>query len=98
MSGFDTLGDYAIAAIPDYLWNSTVNSYASNGIWNWSDLKQVLPKHVCTTRIASIKPPSDGVEDLPCWKHSSDGLFSIKSACIAQYEAGAIFPQSRGPL
>ena len=52
----------------------------SDGTWNWHILCNLLPSHICDF-IAGLAPPSPlaGL-DVPAWKGSHDGNFSIKSA------------------
>lgn len=66
-------------APPDGQDNFSVMSYARNGEWKWDVLNQILPHNICA-KIASIRPPTPGEDDMVYWSPSSDGIFSLKTA------------------
>lgn len=64
--GLGPLCDHSLGAISEVDWSKHVAAYSINGAWDWTALKQILPDNVCNS-IASIRPPSLGVADLPIW-------------------------------
>lgn len=73
------LSDHALVELSDYDWHQSVFAYAENGAWNWPLIISVLLAHVCS-KIASIHAPLGDAADFPIWKHSADGVFSVKTA------------------
>lgn len=52
--------------------------YVLNGSWNWNNINQHVLTDICV-RIAAVMPPAPGALGFPCWKLTSDGLFSLKT-------------------
>ncbi|KAF7831789.1 putative ribonuclease H protein At1g65750 family [Senna tora] len=69
--------------------NASVSEFISaTGGWDWSRFEFLLPGDVCA-RIAAVAPPhADGGEDIPIWKHSRDGNFTVKSCYNSMVRMG----------
>ncbi|KAF7838963.1 Ribonuclease H protein [Senna tora] len=52
----------------------------ANGGWNRGMLERYLPKEICAAVLRVLPPNSCRGADTVRWKHSSDGVFSVKSA------------------
>lgn len=77
--GIGPLGDIATVHLSEHDIRQSVSDYATQEGWNWQQLSNILPQHVCQ-KIASIRAPSNGPDDFPVWHFSADGMFSIKYA------------------
>ena len=77
----DYLSSHALVNLTDGMLETKVADFVtSDDTWNWHILCNLLPSHICEF-IAGLAPPSPlaGL-DVPAWKGSHDGNFSIKSA------------------
>lgn len=77
MHGWGALEDQFYASIPPHEANYPVSFYAGENGWRWDVIRNSLPDSVYA-KIAAIKPPSQGLEDFPCWRGSSDGYFTLR--------------------
>lgn len=78
------LNDHVLHEIPAADWHLLVSAFAIQNDWNWHLLKNMLPGPVCS-HIVGIRPPLAGDDDVPVWKYSNYGLFSIKSAYLSLF-------------
>lgn len=77
------LSNHALVDISDNARNYYVSAYSENGGWNWAVLQ--LPSHVCS-KIASLQPPEESLDDYPIWRFAADGVFSLRSAFEVLYD------------
>ncbi|KAF7822242.1 ribonuclease H [Senna tora] len=81
------LGDgkrYSLAPLSDADLDKVAADFVSaSGGWEWGKSDFLLPNEICSL-IAAVPPPSCVVQgDHVAWRHSSDGVFSTKSAYLA---------------
>ncbi|KAF7819384.1 Non-LTR retroelement reverse transcriptase [Senna tora] len=81
VNGCDALINYAFASPSSVAINDTVAAFTTaSGEWDWSKFEYLLPAHVCS-RIASMVPPGNSNrKDVPAWRFSNNGSFSVKTA------------------
>ncbi|KAF7814111.1 putative ribonuclease H protein At1g65750 family [Senna tora] len=81
VNGCDALIKYAFTSPNIVDLNGTVNEFTTaSGEWDWRKFEYLSPAHVCS-KIASMVPPGKGSgKDVPAWRFSKDGSFSVKTA------------------
>ncbi|KAF7823171.1 putative ribonuclease H protein At1g65750 family [Senna tora] len=78
------LCQYSLAPFSDADLDKVAADFVSaSGGWEWGKFDFLLPNEICSL-IAAVPPPSCVVQgDHVAWRHSSDGVFSTKSAYLA---------------
>lgn len=64
-----------------------------HGYWDVQRFCHFLPKEI-VLKIISMQPPlSNASHDIPAWRHSNDGLFSVNSAYDSLLNHASSFPE-----
>lgn len=87
LKGVPRLEDHVVGVIPPHETMFLVNCFVLGNDWNWDRFQYLLPPDIIS-KIASMKPLSEGLEDAPRWGLANDGQFSLKSAYLSLYGAG----------
>lgn len=64
-----SLEDHVQGFLPTGEWEFSVSSCVGDMGWQWNRFQSLLSDKICG-KIASLRPPSWGEEDFPCWNHT----------------------------
>lgn len=85
--GIDSLESYACCSFTEEERIKKVCQFINDdGSWNFSLFNNLLPNDI-VMRIAGTMPPCDPLSpDIPAWRHSTDGSFTVASAYKSQID------------
>lgn len=94
ISGIDSLENYVNVSLSRDEREARVAAFVcDNGNWNTQRFCHFLPDDI-TSKIISMQPPSHNASpDCLAWRHSTDGMFSVKSAYDALLNHDSHYPK-----